>query len=153
MKGFSRTVVTLAPGVEVDVYNLHGEAGGTDEDQSLQRDDYDDLAAYIDEHSRGRAIILGGDTNLHTEPEHPDAEGQADTRIWDRFLRRTGIIDSCAALDCPQPGRIDKIAFRDNDRVTLTPIRHQFVPEDFRAPDGEDLSDHEPLEVVFRFRA
>jgi hypothetical protein len=153
MKGFSRTVVTLAPGVEVDVYNLHGEAGGTEADQVLQRDDYDQLATYIDEHSRGRAIILGGDTNLHTEPDHPDAEGLADTRIWDRFLRRTGIVDSCAALECPQSGRIDKIAFRSNDRVTLTPTRHRFVASDFRAPGGEDLSDHEPLEVVFRWNA
>ena len=92
-------------------------------------------------------------TLLSTADRPPDAEGLAETRIWDRFLRRTGLVDSCAALDCPQPGRIDKIAFRGNDRVTITPTRHRFVASDFRAPGGEDLSDHEPLEVVFRWNA
>ena len=33
-KGFSVATTTIAPGVEVDVYNLHGEAGNTPLDQS-----------------------------------------------------------------------------------------------------------------------
>ncbi len=153
MKGFAVATMTLARGVEVDVYNLHGEAGGTAEDQRLQRDDYDELAAYINRHSRGRAIILGGDTNLHTDPEHPDAEGDADTRIWRSFLRRTGLRDSCTALDCDETGDIDKIAFRGTPRLTFTPVSHDFPSEDFKAPDGEDLSDHDPLVVELRWRA
>jgi hypothetical protein len=153
MKGFSHTTMTLAPGVEVDVYNLHGEAGGSETDQQLQEDDYEELAAYIDEHSTGRAILLGGDTNLHTEPEHPDAEGEADTVIWERFLRRTGLRDACTAVGCEQTGDIDKIAFRSNRDVTLTPLSHRFPTDDFLTPEGEALSDHEPLVVRFRWQA
>jgi hypothetical protein len=153
MKGFSHTVIELAPGVGVDLYNLHGEAGGSADDQRLQEDGYGELAAYIEANSRGRAIILGGDTNLHTDPTHPDAEGEADTKIWDTFLRRTGLRDSCTALDCAETGDIDKIAFRSNRTVTLTPQSHEFPTARFRAPDGEDLSDHEPLLVEFRWQA
>jgi hypothetical protein len=153
MKGFGVATMQLAPGVEVDVYNLHGEAGGTAEDQRLQRDDYDELAAYINANSKGRAIILGGDTNLHTDPAHPDAEGDADTKIWRAFLRRTGLRDSCAAVGCEETGDIDKIAFRSTPRLTLTPRSHDFPADDFKAPDGEDLSDHDPLVVEFRWQA
>ena len=152
MKGFSHTTLTLAPGAEVDVYNLHGEAGGTATDQQLQEDDYAELAAYIRANSRGRAIVLGGDTNLHTEPEHPDAEGEADTIIWARFLRRTGLRDACTAVRCAETGDIDKIAFRSNRDMTLTPLSHEFPTADFETADGEPLSDHEPLAVEFRWR-
>jgi endonuclease/exonuclease/phosphatase family metal-dependent hydrolase len=153
MKGFGVATMELAPGVEVDVYNLHGEAGGTAEDQQLQRDDYDELAVYINANSKGRAIILGGDTNLHTDPDHPDAEGDADTKIWRRFLRRTGLRDACTAVGCEETGDIDKIAFRSTPRLTLTPLSHDFPVEDFKAPDGEDLSDHDPLVVELRWQA
>ena len=53
MKGFARTTMTLAEGVEVDVYTLHAEAGGTATDQALQADDFDQLADFIEAHSAG----------------------------------------------------------------------------------------------------
>ncbi|MEZ5350303.1 MAG: hypothetical protein R2714_14045 [Microthrixaceae bacterium] len=39
--------MTLADGYVVDVYDLHAEAGGTETDQALQVDDYEQLAAFI----------------------------------------------------------------------------------------------------------
>lgn len=152
MKGFSRTTMTLADGRLVDVYNLHAEAGGNPEDQALQVSDYDQLAEFILEHSGGRAIILGGDTNLHTEPSHPDAEGTADTEIWSSFLERTGLVDTCTELGCAETGAIDKIAYRDGAGVDLTPLDHDFPESRFQGPDG-DLSDHPPLVVRFGWSA
>ncbi|OWY62978.1 hypothetical protein B7486_55545, partial [cyanobacterium TDX16] len=86
MKGFLVVRMELAPGVEVDVYDLHGEAGGSPEDQALQAADYEQLASFIAEHSAGRAVIVGGDTNLHTDLEHEDAGDGADIEIWEAFL-------------------------------------------------------------------
>ncbi len=153
MKGFSLTIITLADGAEVHVYNLHGEAGGTDTDQALQADDFRQLAGFISRQSDGAAIILGGDTNLHTDDEHADSADGADIGIWADFLEATGLTDACDATDCPEPGRIDKFAFRSGDGVDLEAVSHRFLGDEFVDAEGEDLSDHEPLEVTFRWTA
>lgn len=152
MKGFSLTEVTLSDGAVVHVYNLHGEAGGTETDQALQEDDYEQLAAYIAEHSEGAAVILGGDTNLHTDTVHPDSSDGADIGIWDRFLAATALTDACTALECDEPGRIDKFAFRSGSGVELEALSHRFRT-DYVDEAGEDLSDHQALEVRFRWTA
>jgi endonuclease/exonuclease/phosphatase family metal-dependent hydrolase len=142
MKGFARTTMTLANGVEVDVYTLHAEAGSTAEDQRLQAADFDQLADYIETHSAGKAIVLGGDTNLHTSP------GSTDLAIWRDFLSRTGLVDTCTTgVGCNEPASIDKIALRSADGVTLTPTAHSFPRSRFTDPEGVALSDHPPLVV------
>lgn len=145
-KGFGVVTMTLRPGYVVDVYTLHAEAGSTSEDQRLQAADFVQLAQFIETRSAGRAVILGGDTNLHTNAGNP-----ADRTIWSTFLARTGLTDACTALSCPEPGSIDKIAFRSGGGVTLSATSHDFPRQRFRAPDGEDLSDHPPLVVGFHW--
>ncbi|MGZ8765568.1 MAG: cellulase family glycosylhydrolase [Acidimicrobiia bacterium] len=153
MKGFAVSTLEPAPGVLVDVYNLHVEAGGTAEDQRLQGDDMGDLATFILEHSAGRAVILGGDTNLHTNSTHPDGANGADTVLWETFLARTGLADVCASLGCPDRHRIDKFAFRSGGGVAITPRTHVFRAAEFTDAAGEALSDHDPLEVRFDWTA
>ncbi|MEZ5140101.1 MAG: endonuclease/exonuclease/phosphatase family protein [Acidimicrobiales bacterium] len=153
MKGFLHTTLELADGVTVDLYDLHGEAGGGDEDQALQADDFEQLAAYIAEHSEGRAILLAGDTNLHTDLDHEDGGDGADVEIWQTFLEATGLTDSCTATDCDDEGRIDKVAFRSGGGVELEARSHEFQGETFVDEQGDDLSDHQPLEVVIGWRA
>jgi hypothetical protein len=155
MKGFLVIRMELAPGVEVDVYDLHGEAGGSPDDQALQAADYEQLAAFIAEHSAGRAVIVGGDTNLHTDLEHEDAADGADIEIWETFLAAAGLTDACTATDCPETGDIDKVAYRsaDDGSVQLDATHHDFPDERFQDADGEDLSDHEPLEVDVEWTA
>lgn len=156
MKGFLVTRLELADGVVVDLYDLHGEAGGSEEDQALQAKDFEQLAGYVNEHSEGHAVILGGDTNLHTDPPgadaHEDSANGKDLQIWDDFLKATGLTDSCAATDCDDEGRIDKIAFRSDDGIELTPTSHEFQTDVFVDEQGEDLSDHQALEVVFGWK-
>jgi hypothetical protein len=84
MKGFLVTTLTLDDGVEIDLYNLHGEAGGGPEDQALQERDYQQLATYLAQRSAGRAVIVAGDTNLHTDREHPDGGdgGRVPSTSW-----------------------------------------------------------------------
>jgi hypothetical protein len=148
-KGFAVVRMTLADGVEVDVYTLHAEAGGTPKDQALQVDDFAELAEFINSYSDGRAVIMGGDTNLHTDSDHPDASGGADTEVWTDFLAAASLTDACAATDCPDTDSIDKIAFRSAGGVTLDATDHEMPRERFRDPAGDDLSDHPPLVVSF----
>ena len=149
MKGFAMVRLTLADGADVDLYTLHAEAGGNAEDQQLQVANFAQLADYVNENSAGRAVIIGGDTNLHTDSDHPDAAGGADTEIWANFLAATGLTDACAATDCPEPSSIDKVAFRDGGGVHLEATSHDMPRERFTAPDGEPLSDHPPVVVQF----
>lgn len=151
-KGFALTRVTLAEGVEVDVYDLHGEAGSTAKDQELQRADFEQLAAFITENSKGRAVIVGGDTNLHTDEEPENAQDVEDTKIWEEFLAATGLTDACTAADCPDTGRIDKFAFRSGGGVDLGVAAYAVETKRFQRDDGEQLSDHEAVSVRFGWR-
>lgn len=145
MKGFMVATAELDDGIEVDIYTLHAEAGSDPEDNVLQEEQFAQLAAFIAEHSADRAIILGGDTNLHLEP---DDEDQAyDTPVWEDFLEVTGLTDVCSVVDCPVPGAIDKVAWRDADGLTFEPQNFVHENETFSGPEGEDLSDHPPVSV------
>ena len=146
MKGFFVAVHVLSPGIEVDVYDLHGEAGSTASDQRLQEDGFRQLAAFINDFSAGHAVILGGDTNLHTESTNPDAA------IWQGLLATTGLSDVCQSVDCGTDRTIiDKFAFRSSDAVTIAPLSHRFERDKFVGPDGKPLSDHDALAVRFRW--
>lgn len=120
IKGFSIATMTLADGHTVDVYNLHGEAGGTPRDQALQVADHEQLAAFMIVHSADRPVILAGDTNRHIDLVHPDSGASGsidDAAIWNRFLAATGLNDTCAELSCPYWASIDKAAYRDGPGV------------------------------------
>ena len=155
LKGFSVATTTLADGVEVDIYNLHAEAGGTAQDQALQEADYDQLASFIEDHSGTDAIILAGDTNLHTDgvPDPENPEGAGDLEIWERFLDRTGLVDVCTTLGCDDADMIDKAASRSSDALTLEPTSREYATDVFVRDDGEPLSDHPPLVVNFAWSA
>ncbi|MBM4268746.1 MAG: hypothetical protein FJ144_19390 [Deltaproteobacteria bacterium] len=142
LKGFSFARVTFAEGVEVDVYDLHMEAGGTPHDEELRDAGVTQLVEFIHEISIDRPVIVGGDFNLHTDEE-------PDSSQFQRLLAEAGLTDVCAALDCPQPGRIDKFLFRSSDDVTLAPTSWRFETDVFVSPEGEALSDHDPLAVRF----
>jgi endonuclease/exonuclease/phosphatase (EEP) superfamily protein YafD len=142
LKGFSMARTTFAPGVTVDVYNLHMEAGGDPEDDVLRDAGVTQLSEFIQAYSSGRAVIVGGDFNLHTDTE-PDGSQ------FVRLLTEAGLADVCAALACPQPGRIDKFLFRSAGGVTLTPLSWRFETDVFVRDDGEPLSDHDALAVRF----
>ena len=146
-KGFSVATTTLAPGVEVDVYNLPGEAGGTAEDERLSRLDYEQLAAFMVTHSAGKAVIVGGDFNLRPNRQ-PDGE------VLATFREETGLTDVCEVVDCgDDANEIDRFMFRSGGGVTIEALAHSFERDRFRRDDGEPLSDHDALAVTFAWSA
>jgi len=145
-KGFSVARTFVAPGVSIDVYNLHGEAGGGPEDQRLRSDNMVELAAGILAYSEGRAVIVGGDFNLHTDRP-------LDASQFETLLEATGLIDACEYVSCPEPGSIDKFLFRSGRDVFIVPRSHAFETQIFAGPQGEPLSDHDPLHVRFAWFA
>jgi hypothetical protein len=152
MKGFRVVTMTLGDGREVDVYSLHAEAGSGDRDQQLQELDFAELAEFIRARGDDRAVIVGGDTNLHIVEGYDEANtGEVDRIIWQRFLDATGTTDVCVELSCSDPASIDKFAYRGSSTVQLEPLELTFPEERFRSAAGEDLSDHPPVVVRWRW--
>lgn len=141
-KGFSVATHHLAEGVAVDVYNLHAEAGSTPEDRYWSARDYEVLADFIVDHSAGRAVIVGGDFNLHRSDP-------VDGAVLARFLEDAGLTDVCDVADCSaDPTTIDRLAFRSGGGVVLEPTTW-WQPPEFVDAAGGSLSDHTPTAARF----
>jgi len=137
-KGFSYSRLELAPGVEVDLYNLHAEAGGGLFDETARADNYSQLADFIVTRSAGRPLIVAGDMNLHgLDP--------VDEPVLQAFLGTTGLADACRTLGCPTE-KIDRVLLRSTPALELRPIQHRIAAE-FVDAQGRDLSDHDAIHV------
>jgi len=139
-KGFSLARTDLGEGVLVDIYNHHAEAGGGAEDIEARVAGFAQLIEYIRVHSEGRAVILGGDTNLHGDD--PD-----DAPLLEQLMAETGLHDVCTSLGCGED-HIDRFFFRSNEVVAIEPVAWA-VAEEFVDTEGEDLSDHPAIRVRF----
>ena len=141
-KGFSVARHDLAPGFQVDVYNLHMEAGGCPEDEAIREAGVSLLLETIAARSVGLPLVVAGDFNLHEE----------DALDRDQLQRLTdaGLIDACWTLDCGETN-IDRVFVRDGDELALEPLAWE-VPGAFVISEGAPLSDHEPVAVVLSFK-
>ncbi len=142
-KGFSFTVMTLAPGVQVDVYNLHADAGGTANDLRARRANFEQLRDFMQQRSPGKAMLVAGDTNLR-------ASAHEDQKTLQSFLDEVGLIDACTHFGCGED-KLDRVLFRGSDLVNLDVLGWW---TDVRFVDGQGaaLSDHPAIGVEVRWR-
>jgi hypothetical protein len=161
-KGFSAARHELEPGVFLDVYNLHAEAGGEAEDLDARRQGLRQLVDFAEVYSAGNAVLILGDTNSRWTRDGdilPEVISDlALTDVWVE-LERGGVApglgpslqecDDPTAADCE---RVDKVFYRGSAALGLTALSYE-VPEDaFVDADGLPLSDHEPVVVSFAYR-
>jgi endonuclease/exonuclease/phosphatase family metal-dependent hydrolase len=132
----------LARGTKVHIYNVHADAGRTAEDWRARALEFVQLANYIRNHSRGEAVVVAGDTNLN--------DGFGDRVILQDFLGATGLVNTCAELNCGHE-TLDKVFVRSSDAIELTPLLWRW---DSRFVDrhGRPLSDHPALRVDVGWR-
>jgi len=136
-KGWSFARTTLDEGVELDVYNLHMEAGGCPEDLEIRINAAQDLVEAIETRSSGRALVVAGDFNLRaTDPEDVEALGI--------IMDGAGLTDACDAVACGDQ-RIDHVMIRSGDDLELSVLEWQVPPEFVDGESGEPLSDHLPV--------
>jgi endonuclease/exonuclease/phosphatase family metal-dependent hydrolase len=136
-KGFAQGQLELAPGVVLDIYDAHLDAGGGAGDRKARAEQLDQLVAAVEQRSAGRALVLGGDFNLKSD-EVP--------AFWKR-MGALGIVDACAELRCPEPGRLDRVLLRSSPSLLIQPKSWRIAPG-FRDANGRALSDHEPVTVT-----
>jgi endonuclease/exonuclease/phosphatase family metal-dependent hydrolase len=136
-KGWSYARMQIDDGVEIDVYNLHMEAGGCPEDIVIRQESAEVLVDAVATRSAGRAVVMAGDFNLRrTDPE--------DVTPFQTILDGASLLDACDATDCGDE-RIDHILFRSGDDVLIEVERWWIPPEFVDAEDGTPLSDHLPV--------
>ena len=138
-KGISVALTELAPGVEVDVYNLHLEAGGKAADNEARAEHIDVLLKSITTRSVGRALIVVGDFNLHR------SDGAHDVKMLDRLKSEGGLTQVCDVLKCGDD-RVDRVFFRGSRSLSWT-ARTWALDKTFKDAQGKELSDHKPLTV------
>jgi hypothetical protein len=140
-KGFSSTRQRLAEGVELDVYNVHLDAGSSSADQRAREAQVDQLLEAIAHRSAGRPILLAGDTNLGSERV-----------LLTRFTQASGLSDVCSALHCPDARRIDRVFYRSSPALTLRPRKWR-IDRRFVDAKGQPLSDHLAVAVELDWKS
>jgi hypothetical protein len=160
-KGFSFQRHEMAPGVFLDVYNWHSDAGNDEEDRAARRSNTRQLYEYIDANSAGNAVLVLGDTNSRYTrdgdvlPEMLAAVGLTD--VWVE-LERGGVLPSIGGSlsDCADPSagtceRVDKILYRSSASLALEALDHEVLESLFTDSAGQPLSDHDPVYALFRY--
>lgn len=142
-KGFTYVRLVAGPGVEVDVYDLHADAGRDQGDIDARREQFAQLAGFMEAFSAGRPLLVAGDTNL-------DASTPQDEVILVDFMTRLGLRDAARTIG-GLPESIDRVMLRSTADVALTPVAWRLADE-FKDAAGHELSDHEAVHVTLEWR-
>lgn len=142
-KGLLVVRMALGNGTTIDFFNLHLDAGDHSADQAARRQQLERVAQTIPIESAGRALIVGGDLNLH----YDDPEDRA---LLEQFRSRLQLIDTGAALGQPGrwPEKIDYLLYRSGDDLELELVEAGIATE--FADGTRPLSDHPAIYARFR---
>ncbi|KAF4449865.1 endonuclease exonuclease phosphatase family [Fusarium albosuccineum] len=161
-KGFSYMRMTIDD-IQVDLYNLHADAGSDQGDVDARSAGIDQVLAYINSHSNGQAVIIGGDTNDRWTNSGRSINKLTDagfTDPWVKLIRDGSYPQAGATADpCAVPAAnneceiVDKVFYRSGDSVKLSATSFNYVAKSFLQPDGNNLSDHNPVLVEFSWTA
>ncbi|MEZ4879268.1 MAG: hypothetical protein R2801_03775 [Chitinophagales bacterium] len=161
-KGFTYSKIKLSNDVVIDCYNLHANAGKSDESFEARKVGFVQLMNFINNNSTGNAIIICSDFNSrYTRPQDTLEiflnNGFEDT--WLELVRNDSVpafgddLRNCDIgvnnFDCE---KLDKIFYKNNDKIQLTPISISLDDARYYDNEGMPLSDHEPVVVKFKFK-
>jgi endonuclease/exonuclease/phosphatase family metal-dependent hydrolase len=161
-KGFYYSQIEILDGQKIDFYNVHCNAGGSEESKEARRGNIRQLCIYIKQHSQGNPVIIMGDFNSRYTREGDTIRAFSDMGfkdLWIELVRYGSIPDiSPDRLDDCDPNRtgancerVDKIFYRSSDEVQITPTLFQVDDSRFyyQGNDTLELSDHWPLFADF----
>lgn len=159
-KGFTFMRVSLAEGVDIDLYNLHTNAGTSSGDLESRADNLSQLTEYITSHSAGNAVVVMGDTNTrYTRTGDTIAGFLADNDLTDAWvqLQRNGSPPALGSAPLVCEGDtvtnacevVDKVLYRSSSSLTLNASTYGIEHATFLDSSGRMLSDHDPVRVEF----
>jgi hypothetical protein len=163
-KGFALLRLRIAEGVYIDIYNFHTNAGSTSSDYTARRANILQLVSYVQANSAGNAVIIFGDSNCrYTRSEDNIREilnklSMAD--VWVQLIQGGNapplgsdplLCDESEILTDFSCELVDKVFYRSNNYITLTPLEFTYEDAKFRDSDGNMLSDHRPVYTKFNW--
>ncbi|MCB0510609.1 MAG: hypothetical protein KDC82_07570 [Bacteroidetes bacterium] len=165
LKGFSYSKIEVAKDIYIDFYNVHCNAGSSEESKAARRKNLEQLITYMQVHSPSNAIVIMGDFNNKYIREGDSIRAFLDlgfTDAWIELIRQDDIpqmnnipLEDCypisTSISCEG---VDKLLYRSNDEMKLKAISFQYGDDNrffFEGNDTLPLSDHEPLMVQMSF--
>ncbi len=159
-KGFLYTRLELRPGLFLDLYNVHMDAGHSGGDVRARSSNFAELAQAIRRRSAGVAVIVSGDFNERYRDAGDHMENLlAETGLTDAWVEfvHDGLLpeaDELASSCSTNPNdigceRIDKILYRGSAWLGLSLIDHAVEGDTFVNASGAQLSDHRPVSATF----
>ena len=161
-KGFTWNRIRLAEGVYLDVYNCHTGAGDVEAAYDARRKNIIQIVNYINANSVGNAVIITGDWNCRYTRNEDNirlvSSGTGATDVWVQMIKN-GIAPTqgAEAIVCDglvtdfQCEVVDKIFYRSNNFITLSPLEFTYEDAEFRDENGSMLSDHRPAYTRFQY--
>jgi len=159
-KGFSYSKIWVEENHAIDFYNIHCNAGGTDEDFFARRSNIRQLTTHITQNSINNAIVIMGDFNSRYNRELDTIRTLLDlgfTDLWLDLIREGDIpainsakLDDCepmmtTSVDCES---VDKVFIKSGGGINLTGNFFQMGDDInffYNDIDSLPLSDHEPI--------
>lgn len=160
-KGFTVARHAIAPGVYIDFYNAHPNASVEPADLAARRSNILQLKNFINTFSAGNAVILMGDLNCRYTRSEDNVRELKDLGLMDVWVKlvRGGsepavgspalVCDNSVSYYDPQCEIVDKVFYRGNAFINLTPTLFSYEEDKFRNENNEMLSDHRPIHVEF----
>ena len=165
-KGFTRASYTVAPGVMIDVYNVHAESGRNAESEAVRAAGFQQMIDVIEANSQDHAVIVIGDFNARY------ARGQNDglnhfvnypfsgNRVMkDVLYDMAGWPYSQFASngDAKESGEgVEKCFYMSSEEVEIIPTLYKDERSDFggtpSSDGGNGWSDHPPFTTVFSYK-
>ena len=113
---------------DIDIYNTHLDAGTQHGDELARKDNLEQLTEFIKIWSAGRAIIIGGDTNLYNNT--------IDDLSYDNIVSELNL------TEITERSKIDKFFYRNSIGINIEPTV-------VKIDDFNDLSDHKMIYAEF----
>ena len=160
-KGFYFSQIELLTGQKIDFYNVHCNAGGSDDSKAARRRNIAQVCNHITQRSEHNPIIMMGDFNSRYTRDGDTIRAFLNLGLNDLWIDmvRNGDVpdidpeslkecDDRTSADCE---RVDKIFYRSTDDILITPTHFQVDDARFyyQGNDTLPLSDHWPMFANF----
>ncbi|KAK4183575.1 Horcolin [Podospora australis] len=146
-----------------DFYNIHADAGVEPGDLEARNSNVNQVAEYIATWSKGNAVVVAGDFNSRytragdtairalLSSESPSGPGLKDA--WVEVLFGNSIPPAQGGCSNPAENNecevVDKVFYRSSPLLNLQADTVRYDTSRFLQPDGNILTDHNPLFVNF----
>ena len=165
-KGFIKCTIDVN-GVLIDLYNVHNDAYRTDADQLAKKSQLIQLTEYIEENSKGRPIIITGDTNLtfHNDPLAEMyrilIEENGFTDVWIEIKNNGNYMqgedgqqlieawyNKFGGHDWGRWDSVERVLYKNGDGLKFKPLSFEYVVYSNDENDKKALTDHRIMECI-----